>query len=840
MLHFGNLVDFNTIIHKVFIGTDDDKISRLVISSLEDLDVEVYQISNPVNFEIESGVNLIIWDFNPELLDDGFSSMPVIFLNDEDLKTDIGFHYVLPKSDLNISFLKFAIKSILDFYYSQTNLQQLEYRNKIMAGNSTEIIWEWNLKTDLLVYNLEGWNKVLGYSSTIGQCTYDEWMDMTHPADNKRVRDFFASSIQDKSALRIDVEYRMQSSNGYVHLREVGVIYRDETGEAYLITGSSRDISDKKKSDEELRKLSHIVRETNNSVVLADVLGRIAWVNDAFVRTTGFTAEEVIGKKPGDLLQTPKSDPNVIKYMSESLQNKKGFECEILNQTKSGEEVWFWVQCQPQFNQDGEHEGFFAIQTNITADKRIAESIAANERVLRTLLENNNDGLSIVSPDGNKVSMFYGRNILGLDENKYGGDNYLNFIHPDDVDAVRTAFAKVKATPESTVKVEFRAKKSTGEYTWMESVFKNLTHVESIKGIVTNFRDINERKVSETLIRTSEIKYRNLFNNNPLALVIWDYDTYQILEVNDFAVREYGYTQEEFKKLKVTDLIVPENLPRFLKIVEQGKSESFRVSYKSENIKKNGEVINVIITFHPVDYYSSRANLAMVNNITEQVQLEKQLALEQNKKQQEITSAVINAQEQERQHLGRELHDNINQILATTRLYIEYAMQNDSIRKQLLMDAKNMVLTAVNEIRNLSNTLLPNAFETVGLIPSIDDVLNSLRKIKKFEIVQELDFDDVELPSSQQLTIFRIVQEQLNNIIKYAEARKVWVSIVRKDDKLKISIKDDGIGFDTTKINTSLGLKNIQSRAALHNGIMKVISAPGKGTELKVTFKMPS
>src|SRR5690606_2945067 len=121
------------------------------------------------NFPMENDLNLLVWDFHPQQLPEQFKSLPVIFLSDDDFKSGCSFHTVLPKIDLNKSFIQFAVKSVLDCYLSHHHLKELEYRNKIMAGNSTEIIWEWDLITNILVYNREGWNKVFGDPNSTGK-----------------------------------------------------------------------------------------------------------------------------------------------------------------------------------------------------------------------------------------------------------------------------------------------------------------------------------------------------------------------------------------------------------------------------------------------------------------------------------------------------------------------------------------------------------------------------------------------------------------------------------------------------------------------------------------------
>lgn len=225
------------------------------------------------------------------------------------------------------------------------------------------------------------------------------------------------------------------------------------------------------------------------------------------------------------------------------------------------------------------------------------------------------------------------------------------------------------------------------------------------------------------------------------------------------------------------------------------------------------------------------------NDITTRIELEKALAEEIKEKQREITAAVITAQENERYFLGEELHDNINPILSTARLYIDCVLSGDERQQHLLSESKDFIGTAINEIRTLSKSLIPPSLGDIGLVEAMEDMVNNIRAVNKLNFVCEFeDVDDNMLSSSLKLTIFRIVQEQLNNVMKHANAGTVWLRLQRKADKLQLTVKDDGIGFDPLKKRNGVGLQNISSRTELCNGEVQIISAPGQGCELVVNF----
>jgi PAS domain S-box-containing protein len=346
-----------------------------------------------------------------------------------------------------------------------------------------------------------------------------------------------------------------------------------------------------------------------------------------------------------------------------------------------------------------------------------------------------------------------------------------------------------------------------------------------------------ERKDAELLIKSSEEKYRYLFDNNPATIFIWDQDNFRILNVNNAAVNLFGYTREEFLQKTLLELH-PENERTNLRQVGKKRQAEYTTSGIWKHFNKEGETIHLDISSHTIVYLGKQVILSLANDITERILLEEKLAEERIKKQQEITAAIINAQEQERSFLGTELHDNINQILAVANLYIDCALSDEESRINLMKESKQLVKDAMEEIRKLSKTLLPPSLGEVGLQETLNDVIEKIKLVNDgvhFLIDWKIP-DENTLNEKLKLTIYRIVQEQLNNIFKHAKASNIIITIQQEGEILRLSIKDDGIGFDPAKKRNGVGLQNITSRAGLLNGTVLIKSSPGAGCELIIDF----
>jgi signal transduction histidine kinase len=163
--------------------------------------------------------------------------------------------------------------------------------------------------------------------------------------------------------------------------------------------------------------------------------------------------------------------------------------------------------------------------------------------------------------------------------------------------------------------------------------------------------------------------------------------------------------------------------------------------------------------------------------------------------------------------------------------------RDDENRESLLSSASTYTLTAIEEIRKLSKILITPLIKEKGLTDSIKGLTKEIMLVHPIQILfTAKDFIEAGFSDKFKLNIFRIVQEQINNTLKHAQAKKININIEDNYGKLLISIADDGIGFDTSKRRTGIGITNIKSRSELYNGTMLLNSEQGKGTTLSITF----
>jgi two-component system, NarL family, sensor histidine kinase UhpB len=204
---------------------------------------------------------------------------------------------------------------------------------------------------------------------------------------------------------------------------------------------------------------------------------------------------------------------------------------------------------------------------------------------------------------------------------------------------------------------------------------------------------------------------------------------------------------------------------------------------------------------------------------------------------QSLSRTMIEAEEKEKDRWALELHDNVCQVLTVAKLFTEEVLRDHDdpyIRK-----SKSMIEKAINDIRHISSSIKPPEFSTTSLYEAIEGLIDNIRRFVAFEFVIQYDHSAEQLLSAEQkLMVYRVVQEQLNNITKYAGASKVELHIAVANDHVTIIIRDDGKGFDPSTVKTGIGLKNISSRLQLFSGDLNINSSPGKGCELKAYFSI--
>ncbi len=350
-----------------------------------------------------------------------------------------------------------------------------------------------------------------------------------------------------------------------------------------------------------------------------------------------------------------------------------------------------------------------------------------------------------------------------------------------------------------------------------------LTPVILYKSIVYSI----ERKKASSELKKSEQQYSDLFHLSPQPMWVYDEETLKFLQVNEAMMNLYGYTEEEVMKMTELDIRPAGEREKAAKMLEglrwSGKQATADLWLHK---KKNGEPVYMEVFSTPMLLNGHAVRSVIANDVTEKNQFEH-----------DITKAIIQTQEEERYEIGGELHDNVCQLLATTKLtlgMLKSAFTSDNIK--YYDQSIEYIGMALNEIRNLSHRLAPSFFDDLTLKDSFQKMLHDFNVEKKYKIHCHFDLNvnKDNVSHEIQLNIYRILQEQLRNISKYASATEIDVNITASDGKLTMRISDNGVGFDMAQVSNGIGMANMRRRAELFDGKFEVYSVPGEGCTIVV------
>ncbi len=226
-------------------------------------------------------------------------------------------------------------------------------------------------------------------------------------------------------------------------------------------------------------------------------------------------------------------------------------------------------------------------------------------------------------------------------------------------------------------------------------------------------------------------------------------------------------------------------------------------------------------------------------DITEQKEQQERLRRIEEQHQREILKAAINGQEQERDYISKELHDNINQILTSANLYLGLVKASDQTKTLEAVETGQLhIKTAIDEIQKLSRSMSIHQLKDLGILASMEDLKDKINFLRgcKVKFIHSGNADLI--PPDISLTIFRISQEQLDNIIKHSRASSATISLDIEENKILLHISDNGMGANLieTKKPGGIGLSNIYNRIHAYNGNIELRTSPGKGFDMRIEF----
>lgn len=518
------------------------------------------------------------------------------------------------------------------------------------------------------------------------------------------------------------------------------------------------------------------------------------------------------------------------------------------------EEMDIWLRCKyfPSTDSDGNINGIYGLLTDVTAKKefnRLEQKTVLIEQNLfqsRLLFEQFMQNSPIISwvTDGKGI-MHYMNPILlktyGCTEKDFG-KTIFELFDPQLAADYQINNQQVLKTGEAIETVERGLTANGGQQVLKIYKFPLTVNGEvMVGGWAVDITD--QVEMQDQLIKSIE-RHEYVNEATSDAIYDWDFSTRRLYKSARFE-ELFGYAEKEISLRHRLKHIHPDDVKKFRDVVFSSLRDpdvtKWEIEYRLLNA--GGEYKTVwdksFIIRGPEKV---QRVIGALRDVTAQNELQKKLVEQEKRNKREVVKSVIETQEKERRQLSVELHDNVNQMLASCKLMLEVALEGEANAKMLTEKSYQSIQGVINEIRRISHDLNPSAIVDVGLVEAINGLIEKINLSGKIQVHLVTDKKGYKfcLKEEDKVAIFRIVQEQLNNILKHAQAQNVLIKLQVEDGVVQLCIKDDGVGFDVARSKKGLGLRNIYNRVEYYGGSLNINSSAGNGCEMCITLNTGS
>jgi two-component system sensor histidine kinase UhpB len=345
--------------------------------------------------------------------------------------------------------------------------------------------------------------------------------------------------------------------------------------------------------------------------------------------------------------------------------------------------------------------------------------------------------------------------------------------------------------------------------------------------------DITERKKAEEEIKRSNELYENVARATSDTIWDWDIENDK-MKYNNGMFDMFGYSASSLGNSEASwrEKIHPDDAGKVYEARREAFEKGIQNLQAAYRFRCFDNTYKYIFDRAFVIFDENKKPCRMIGAMQD--------VTHQRKEEMEIAKAVIDTQENERYQVGLELHDNVNQILAGTLLTLGMTKHVPLERVNLLVEkSRGYISAAIDEIRRLSHRLAPASFDDISLKEVFESLLMDLNANGKFKIDLHFDpFTKNHINHDIQINLYRILQEQVNNIVKYSKATQIAVSVTLPKNSVRMRIYDNGKGFDTKSVKKGIGLGNIKKRAELFAGMFILNSSEGNGCEVIIEIPL--
>jgi PAS domain S-box-containing protein len=746
-------------------------------------------------------------------------------------------------------------------------------------------VWDWDIQKNELFWD-DRMYRLYGIRKEDFSGAYEAWLKGVHPDDRAASHEISRQALRGEK--EYDTEFPILWPDGTVRiLKAHGLVIRDSEGRPLRMTGINYDITERKWTEDKIRKLNEeldqrvqertqeleqakykveqeyaekihneealkksetllkkIMEHMPVGVWIVDHNGKIISGNRASQEFWGgarYVDIEHYGEYKGWWVDTGKLiKPHEWGAARAVTKGEISLNEEIEIECFDGSHKFILNSAVPLINEEGNVTGAIVVNQDITELKQAERKRLDDALYARSLIEASLDPLVTISSDGkimdvNKAT----ESATGLSRERLIGSDFADYFTEPDMarKGYQEVFSKgfVRDYPLAIRNVSGRVM----EVLYNASLYRNESG--EIKGIFATARDMTDHIKMEEAIHESETLYHQFFQNSAAGSFRTSYNPStgdaRRIDCNEAHARMLGYDRrEDALGFDIKDIFFSDH--EFEKYFHDLLEKKILKNYKLSLQRKDGKRIEVLLNASARKY---KDDLIMIEgtmvDISELVDAEKNLK-DINEQLGLLTTELIMTEERERRKISIDLHDNIGQTLALTKIKLESLKQlasNDEFTI-ILDQIGDLVNQSIQQARSLMTELSPSILYELGFTQAIDWLSEQMETDYGLQIILNDDLKKRDIDEEVQVLLFRAVRELLLNVVKHAGANQAYITLQTEGKNIRITVKDKGIGFDisnideTTKETRRFGLLSIKERIKHIGGLVEIRSGRGYGT----------
>jgi PAS domain S-box-containing protein len=581
---------------------------------------------------------------------------------------------------------------------------------------------------------------------------------------------------------------------------------------------------------------------------------RFTYVSPACRQVLGYGPDEIVGMQPRDLLAHlhPDDTSGLEESDSRLIELPPGADSpdhhvEFRVRARNGGYVWVSVNRSVIPGVDGHSPSMVGTARDVTAIKEATEALRHSESMYRLLVEGAGQPIFIVGEDGIFDMMnTTAADMLGGDPDDFVGRTMWQLFPGRIADR---QMANVRKTIESGRVCAFEGMSMLrGEQRYF------LTHIQPILEPERGRRraqiiahDITDRHEVEDALRESEERFRLVFHESPIGMALVS-PRLRTLRVNPALCQMLGYTDEELCRMDQGSMTHPDDAGRteaWAKRLLRGDVRSF--SMEQRCLAKDGSVLWVQLTSALIARPDGEPLyiLAMMQDITQRKETEGQL-LDYQEHLRSMASQLSLVEERERRRIADDLHDHVGQLLTVAAMHVGALQQaaDDPAQTEKLDAVRQVLDDAIRATQSLTFELSPPVLQQLGLGPTLEWLAEQVQEQHGLDVRVNISGDRPSVSDDLGALLFRSARELLHNVVKHASANRAEVDLDAEDGALRITVRDDGRGFDYSKTGvdfhnaSGFGLFSVRERLERLGGHLEIRSRPDGGTS--AVIQIPS